>query len=332
MPQPLEPIARLAIEEFDLDRIASGTKERLWLECFSGLTGPVALPALVVKGAGSGPTLLVTAGVHGNEFEGMEAIRRFFEGLSPGEMRGAFVGLPVCNPLAYCGMSRVTPAFVDGINLARTFPGRADGLPTERLAHALFTFATRLLGAEDLFVDLHSGSHECEYAPMVGYRAVDNPARALSERAARHFGIGRLWELPPGAVTFNGAVAGAGIPTVGTEVTGLGGLRPEDVALYERGLLSLARLWGILPGEPEPAVTGPARRTTQVIAAGSGLFRSAVQRIGERVEAGERLGDIVDPFGRAVAEVVAPAAGEVWALRRFGTAWAGDYVALIAVD
>lgn len=325
-------IPSVSIESFYLESVDPGRKRRLWLECVPGLSHGFNIPALIARGVKDGPTLLAAAGVHGDEFEGMEAIRRFFDELNPEEMRGTFIGLPICNGAAYQGMSRTSPRQIDGLNLARVFPGRNDGLPTERLAHKLLAWIKRTLSPEDLFIDLHSGSIECEYAHMVGYRAVDNPARPRSEQAARHFGFERIWELPASKVTLNGAVALAGIPTVGAEVTGRGGCLPEDVAAYVRALWSMARFQGIVAGEPETAVIGAPMRTHFVNAQASGLFRSRIRHLGEHVRAGDAIGEIVDPFGRVEAEVLAPLAGEIWALRRFGTVWIGDYVALVAAE
>ncbi len=323
-------LSHVLIESFRVEDVRPGEKRRFWLQALPGLAQPFDLPALVIRGPRPGPTLLAVAGVHGDEFEGMEAIRQFFADVNPAELSGTLIGLPICNPPAYLAMSRASPPSMDGLNLARVFPGRPDGLPTERLAFKLLEWIKQILTPADLFIDLHSGSVECEYARMVGFRAVENGARARSEEAARHFGFARLWEIASREETLNGAVALAGIPTVGAEVTGRGGCLPEDVEAYVRGLWSMARLQGNLPGSPEPPVVGAARRTRLVYAEASGLFRSRVRHVGERVGGGELLGTVVDPFGRVLAEVRAPTGGEIWALRRFGTVWAGDYVAMIA--
>lgn len=89
------------------------------------------LPTLVVRGDRPGPTLLVTAGVHGDEYEPMAAIQRVFGELQPAELAGTVVMVSCCNVDAYLSQSR--EAQVDGANLARVFPGSADGTLTERV-------------------------------------------------------------------------------------------------------------------------------------------------------------------------------------------------------
>src|SRR5262245_42171787 len=94
------PRISVAISDFDVTDVPPGTKHRLWLEVFLGLLETVRLPALVVRGARPGPALLGVAGVHGDEYEGMEALRIVFTCLDPEQMAGTFLAIPVCNPFA----------------------------------------------------------------------------------------------------------------------------------------------------------------------------------------------------------------------------------------
>src|SRR5207302_290981 len=85
----------------------------------------VGLPVLVVRGTAPGKPLLVSAGVHGDEFEGMAALRRVFEGLSPEKVTGTFAAVPVANPPAFEAGLRTNPD--DRQDLARIFPGDPAG-------------------------------------------------------------------------------------------------------------------------------------------------------------------------------------------------------------
>src|SRR5712672_1228458 len=92
------PVDQRSISTFSATDLKPGAKARLLLHVFDDLSGPVTLPTLAARGTDPGKTLLAVAGVHGDEYEGMEAIRQVFAELEPDSMRGAFIGIPVANP------------------------------------------------------------------------------------------------------------------------------------------------------------------------------------------------------------------------------------------
>ena len=138
-----------------------------------GLDADLRLPVIVAARPPAWPDRSAGGGVHGDEFEGIVALARLVGSLDPAPMAGTVIALPVCNPFAFQSQSRTTPAHIDGANLARVFPGDPRGTPTSRLASALFTMVTDLLGHDDLMVDLHSAGSRYRYAGLVGFRDVD---------------------------------------------------------------------------------------------------------------------------------------------------------------
>src|SRR5579864_7606427 len=121
------------------------------------------IPVLAIAGERPGPVFVAAAGVHGDEYEGPRALWEVCEALPPSSLSGVLVALPRCNPWAFAAGSRTTPVDIDGVNLARTFPGNAAGSPTERLAASLFAFVVRARPA--LFLDLHSGGVRYRFSP-----------------------------------------------------------------------------------------------------------------------------------------------------------------------
>src|SRR5436190_22204934 len=106
--------------------------------------------------------LLITGGVHGDEFEPMVALRRLSRTLDPAQLRGRVTLVPVVNEPAFRLGQRVAE---DGLDLARTCPGRPDGSVTERIAHAL----AQLIRSAGCFIDLHTGGTRLGVLPMTGY-------------------------------------------------------------------------------------------------------------------------------------------------------------------
>lgn len=327
-----DPFGGAWLHELSLAGLPAPCKIAGWVPALSGFGEPVRLPLMVARGASEGATVLAVAGVHGNEYEGMAAIRRVFAELDPARLRGTFAAIPVANPFAFEARDRVAPVAVDGLNLARVFPGRADGTPSLALAHLLLEFVVRHIGPQDLFIDFHSGSHDVAYATVVGVRAVESPARAASERAARHFGIPDLWLIPDSPGPFNAETARRGIPTIGTETVGRAGFDAAGAAAFTNGLRNMLRLYGIVTdGEPPKPIEGTFRRTIDLKAPRGGILADAAT-LYHSVAAGDLLGSIIDVFGQEQDRIVAPCDGVIWAARATPAVHTGELIFSIAVD
>lgn len=164
---------------------APGTKTRGTVPADLGAL-TVDIPLTLVNGARPGPRVLITAGVHGGEFTGIEAATRLASLLEPSQVHGQVIICPVANPPAvYQGRLGISP--LDGVNINRVFPGDPDGGPTERLAAWLFA---HLLDGADAYADLHAGGIDEVLRNFVGYRLTgDAPHDAKTADMARSLGI-----------------------------------------------------------------------------------------------------------------------------------------------
>jgi N2-acetyl-L-2,4-diaminobutanoate deacetylase len=320
-------IAEIDIDEFRPDTMPAGPR-RLLLSVPVGRAEPARLPVIAVRGRRPGPTAVLVAGVHGDEFEGMAALPELAASLDPEALRGMTLALPVCNPFARDAQDRCSPDDVDGANLARVFPGDPDGSPTRRLAAALLRLTTRVLDPDGLFVDLHSAGTKYRYLTLAGFRDIAGPARGPSEEAARHFGPGLLWRIWDQRGMFNAEVARAGVPTVATEAPGQGECRDGDVAAYVAALRNLLTWRGMLDGPRPPRSKAQARCPTELTAPASGVLRTG-RSVGDQVAGGDPLGRIADAFGQTRAVLRAPHPGQLWALRTFGAVAEGDLIAWV---
>ena len=125
--------------------------------------GDLWLPVLAAAGQADGPTLTVLAGVHGDEYEGVRAIPQIFRALELAQLRGRLITVPVCNVPAYRTATRSSP--IDGLNLARVFPGDAHGTVTQRIAHML---TEQMIAPASLLIDLHSAGVAYRHANAGG--------------------------------------------------------------------------------------------------------------------------------------------------------------------
>lgn len=262
----------------------------------------VYVPALLVRGRRDGPTLLVSGGVHGDEYEGPEAIRRLFRRLDPSSFAGMFIGLPQVNVMAYEAGSRHTPRHIDGINMARCFPGDPKGQPTERLAHHLWPIVT----SANLLVDFHSGGTFFNFTPVAGYYDVDSDQSKLAERVAAGFGLPVLWLIASVPGTLSWEAAQARIPTVSCEYAGEARLSNEGVEAYVKGIENTMAMLGMTPQAPASATAQePTKlRSHWQTSSRAGLFYPTVSLL-QQVNTGQVVGHIYDEYGELLETVVA---------------------------
>ena len=296
--------------------------------------GTLSVPVLAVRGARPGKTLVTTAGIHGDEYEGMEAIHRTFDALDPASMSGTFVAVPVVTIPAFWMACRVNP--LDSRNMARVFPGSEEGSASERLAARLLD---RVMRHASLYIDLHSAGRGSHWVTMCGYSAQKGSHTEIARAAARCFGAPVIWEHPfdpdSRGRTLN-ATNDLSIPSLYTEAHGGGHARPEDVECYTRGLANLLKFLEIaeLPsaGLPEPyeplEVSGNGNTDTALNVSKSGLLWLQVNP-GERVRAGQELAFVRDLDGRIVEEIVCPQDAFVIGVRSTPRVFVGDTVAIL---
>lgn len=306
------------------------TKTTLMLDVAPLAEGPMLqLPVLVARGRQPGKTIVVLGGVHGDEYEGMAATRDVFRGLDPWEMRGTFIGVPVCNPPAFAAKSRTSP--LDGLNLARVFPGDANGTISQRIAHVL---TTAVLANADFLIDLHSSGTHMAMAHLIGHFQGDNEQARISREAALRFGIPLVWGHE--AVGIGRSLTPAherGIPWLYTECPSGGWLHEDYTASYAEGVRNVMRYLDILPGTAEPLtdyeeISGEGDTDKSLAAPVAGFLRPLAE-LKSHVRRGDVLGVIEDLAGVTLAEIISPADGMVILRRNTASVVAGDLTFLL---
>lgn len=288
---------------------------------------------LEFNGVNPGPTLFLVAGLHGDEYEATEAIYRLFSELDAEGLSGRIIAIPIANPLAFEAQSRTTPNFIDGLNLAREFPGDIDGSPTSRIAATLWNLIHETCGPDDLLVDLHSGGQAYCYAHLAGVREmdIDSVVTQRSIAAARAMQIENLWFIDPTPGTLTFVANQHCIPAIGCEMEGRGGLNEEDTLSYLRGLQNLMKLTGHNSTDIHSSTKGDFQRTITVTSKTAGYAR-ILPKTRKTVKSGEVICKIFDPFGQIIEEVVSPCTGQIWASRTNPSVGIGEIIALVQID
>jgi len=287
--------------------ILPGTSERLsWsaTELFEGV--PVSTPVLVVNGAMPGPTLCLTAAVHGDELNGIEMVRRVMHDLVPEKVSGAVIGVPIVNVQGFRRGSRYLP---DRRDLNRYFPGNPNGSAAARIANSFFV---NVIKHCDALIDLHTGSFERANLPQI--RAdLRNPDVVTMTHG---FGSTVILHSTPAAGTLRYAATMAGVPTVTLEAGGPSELELNEVKHGVKGIETLINSLGMVPktrlwGDPEPVYY----RSSWVRASNGGILLANVS-LGSTVRRGDLLGTITDPMNNARTELRSPHSGRIIGMAR----------------
>jgi predicted deacylase len=305
---------------------------------------PMQLTLQEIDGQTAGPHMLITGGVHGDEFEPMAAVRRLMNVLRPEDLRGRVTLVPVVNEPAFRLGHRIAE---DGLDLARTCPGRPDGSVTEQIAHAL----SALIRAADYYIDLHTGGTRLCVLPLVGYTLhPDQAVLAAQRRMARAFGLPVIWGTDPNLDGRSLSVArDARVPAIYAEYQGGGRYDPAGVTAYVDGCLNVLADLGMIDrvdsGRPELSIAPPANPPLVVEdhRPGSGhmqvnhpspcegFFEPTVE-LGVRVNGGDLLGTVTDLLGRRVESIRAAHGGLVLVLHMFPRVAAGESVAVVLFE
>ena len=256
--------------------------------------GWLPIPIAVIA-HGAGPTVLLMAGNHGDEYEGQIALGRLIREVQPEQVRGRLIILPAANfPAARAGR-RVSP--IDGGNLNRIFPGDADGGVTGMIANHIEQV---ILPRCDAVVDLHSGGSSLMYVPSALVRRSADPAAfARSIALLKAFGapVSYIVQESQGEDrTLTGAANRQGVLHIGTELGGGGHATPAAIRICERGIAGVLRHLGAAELDWDAGPPGPPTRIYDVggldyfvYAPDPGVFEPAVE-LGENVAAGQLAG------------------------------------------
>lgn len=269
------------------ETIGPGSSRRLnWSggQSFDGSAGDT--PVLVVNGISEGPTLCLTAAVHGDELNGIEMVRRTLEDLRPDKLTGAVVGMPIVNLQGFRRGSRYLP---DRRDLNRYFPGNANGSAASRIARSLFDNVIRHC---DGLVDIHTGSLNRTNLPHLRANLRSDKVRDF----ANAFGGMLVLHSTGLPGTLRRAAVESGIPAVTLEAGEPGRLQAAKVREGTVGIMQLLQGMGMISRirllrEPRPVYY----RSTWIRADNGGILFSLV-RPGQVVAIGDILGTITDPI------------------------------------
>ncbi|MCB0793653.1 MAG: succinylglutamate desuccinylase/aspartoacylase family protein [Flavobacteriales bacterium] len=275
----------------------------------------VNIPVVVHRSMADGPVLLLLAGVHGDEVNGIDTVRRILNdvGTRPIE-KGTLVAIPVFNVFGFLNMKRQLP---DGRDLNRYFPGSPKGSLASRLAHAL---AKDVLPAVDLTIDLHSGSAQRYNLPHIRFTEDDERSLEL----ARVFDAPLIVQAPVRPRSIREMLHQQGRSYLLFEGGKAQSLDHDAIRVAHRGITRIMEHLGLWSGTSDLTQgTSMITGSRWVRAGHSGLFHPMMEN-GSKVSQGMILGLITDPYGEMAKQVKAPFDGTLFCVNTAPVVNQGD--------
>jgi predicted deacylase len=218
--------------------------------------GVTRVPVAVIAN-GTGPTVILEGGNHGDEYEGPIAIGELIRELDPAEVQGRLILMPANNVHAVVAGTRTSP--VDGLNFNRTFPGDPRGTITQQITAYI---SDHLYPMADAFLDLHSGGSSLDILPS----AIIEPTEDAGLRQ-RNIAAVQAFDAPMTVVISNlgesrtatAAACQAGLITVGTEMGGGGTVSLDALDVCRRGVKNVLVHLGVLDGKHRSPARGDGK-------------------------------------------------------------------------
>lgn len=297
----------------------------------------IILPACVIAN-GSGPTVSLWGGNHGDEYEGPIVLGQLARELDPAAVEGRLIVLPSLNPPALLAGQRVSA--IDGKNLNRVWPGNAEGTITERIVSWL---DGAVLPQSDVLMDLHTGGNAIDLVPMSMCHYTENPAfraRIRAAQAAYNAPLSVELRLAADRPTASGRAHDRGVLVVGSESGGGHPARPETLAAAYFGVRNTLAFLDVLAAPPAPGRVRPVTRFTrkwghqaEMLAESAGMFvpfHGLLDEVAEGAPAGQ-LVPLDAPFAKPQT-LRFPASGLIAGRRATSGVAAGDALYWIVTD
>ncbi|MDO6389943.1 M14 family metallopeptidase [Pontibacter sp. BT731] len=280
----------------------------------------IDIPVYVFRSVHDGPVLLLMAGMHGDEVNGTEIIRRMITKKMLYPLKGTIIAVPILNIYGFLNFSRDVP---DGKDVNRSFPGNREGSLASRVAHR---FMKEVMPYIDYGVDFHTGGSSRGNYPQIRCVLAESRNQQLAEAFAAPFTLNASYRQ--GSLRKEAAKLGKHILVYETG---------ESLRFDERGIAmgiegTLRLMHHLSMGASAPAPTEPTTicmKDIWVRAKNAGLFRSLVQE-GSYVRKGQVVGTITDPYGEMEVRLNAPAAGYIVGLNNMPVVNQGDALMHIA--
>ncbi len=277
----------------------------------------IEVPVFIEHALKPGPTILLLAGIHGDEVNGIEIIRQCIAKGITKPRKGTTICIPVVNVIGYVHNQRDLP---DGRDLNRAFPGKKTGSLAAQIAHQL---TQSVLPYVDLALDFHTGGAQRYNAPQIRLSGQDPELLKM----AKIFGAPFVIHNKPTPKSLRHTCDKKNIPLLLFEGGKSNNITPLISNAGVNGVKRLMHHLDML--SPKFKVSVPKHQTVEIIssswvrAGSAGMFKPLIE-VGKWTEKGSVIGQISDPYGQSLSPVLAPNAGYIFNVNQAPTVYQGD--------
>lgn len=296
--------------------IAPGQNRSVQLNIARLPTGTlIDIPVHVFNGKEVGPTVLIQAGLHGDEINGVETLRRMLQDNCFSIEKGAVIVVPIVNIFGFIHFSRDVP---DGKDVNRSFPGRKMGSLASRIAH---TYTEQILPQVDFGIDLHTGGSQRHNHPQARYTSGDSKSEAM----AKAFNAPFYFSSKLIAGSFRKTTYKLGIPTMVYESGESMRFDENAIAMGIKGVENVLQFLGLVSkGKKVKQESSIHLESTRWLRAPrAGMFIPHITN-GDAVKKGQALGVVTDTFAKKNKKVKAPFDGYVICINHQAVVNQGD--------
>lgn len=291
------------VQSLDIESLPTGAISRVLVQLIDDPLGlPLSVPLLVARGSKPGPVFGLTAALHGNELNGIDALHQLFETLDPSQLRGTVVGVIVSN---VPGLLRGTREYADGTDLNHIMPGSPDGNAAQVYGYRLIQ---RIVRHFDYLVDLHTASFGRVNSLYVRADMMNPDCSKMAYLTKPQI----IVHNPPSDSTLRGAASEIGIPAITLEIGNPHRFQPTYVRRSVTGLRAILAEYGLLRKRPRAQGAEPVlcSESEWLYADAGGLLQVAPD-VATHIQGGEEVATLLTAFGDLTTTYLAPHDGIV---------------------
>ena len=292
-----------AKEELRISSLKKGEVHRVQIHLSDNALGvPWRVPLIIIRGVEKGPTVGLTAALHGDELNGISTIYKLIEEINPKKLKGTIVMVPISNVPGYLMNQRL---FSDNVDLNRIMPGNPEGNTSQLYAHY---FITKIVSKFNYLLDLHTASHGRVNSLYIRADIENEETRTLAYLQNPQI-IVKKFDVEG---TLRSWANDNGIPAITIEIGNPNAFQHKLVDETLEGILNTLRFLEMIDGEIKDMVTDAyVCDHSYWIYSNRGGIVDVLPRLADEVKAGDVIAKVYDVFGQVKEEIKANRSGVV---------------------